>query len=876
MAEFILFLAVAGLALWLFLIRGEIAYLRRRVTELEDNRAPRAADPEPVLPMAAEPVEPFKVAAKASTRKTAAVVRSAEVSPPPTVPVEPVEIWSDEPSPAFKNPLAGASFEDLVGGKLPIWIGGIALIFAGFFLVRYTIEVGLLGPDARSIIATFFALLLIALSDFGGKLPKLGESFTADPRVGQSLAGAGVATLYGTLYMASEIYGLVAMPMSFILVVAVTSIAFALSLRHGPPTALMGLIGGFAAPWVAGMGASNLPTLLLYLAVFIAALFGLAIWRRWLWLLVLASGGGAAWSFAMLLSADGNLSALGLFILLVAAAAIFTLDRFGETESRWADVARFAPMALALVQLAMLLPQMEFSPMAWTFYGALSALALALAWRDTRHMPILFGALLLCLVPLGTGWDENGPTNIMIAATLGLGLLFGVPAHLRARNENAPRNYWAMLALLAQLVPFVAAFLGRNGAFEDNDWGLICALLVAPAAWIAWQWRQAESRTDSAVQLASAGLAAAMAWMALGFWLPEDVMATGALAIAAALAAWATQTVGKGISRLAAIPLIIGGLMILFGSLGFLDAFGNAISGQRLMLSRLPLIEDAALRTLLPSTVALGIAFLPMFRLGNWMRPFAGAVGGTGVAAFIWLLAKQVSGIDSPSQFIMLGFAERVVITQLLFIGGWIAFYRAGAWSSPLAKLGSAAFALALLRLVWLDLVAFNPVIVPQAVGPAPIANLATIHLGLSALWLWLVARLPLLRALGEMVPRLVEIASLGLMVLTALATVRQLMQGSILSGGVLSTGENYLYSAALLALSIGWLARGMMAGSKLLRLAGLALLTAVTLKVFLIDAAALTGVLRILSFLGLGIALIGIGWAYGRVMGTAKGKTES
>ena len=46
------------------------------------------------------------------------------------------------------------------------------------------------------------------------------------------------------------------------------------------------------------------------------------------------------------------------------------------------------------------------------------------------------------------------------------------------------------------------------------------------------------------------------------------------------------------------------------------------------------------------------------------------------------------------------------------------------------------------------------------------------------------------------------------------------------------------------------------------MRMAGLVLLTAVTVKVFLVDAAALTGVLRILSFLGRGIALIGIGWA--------------
>ncbi|HEX8216893.1 MAG TPA: DUF2339 domain-containing protein, partial [Allosphingosinicella sp.] len=50
-------------------------------------------------------------------------------------------------------------------------------------------------------------------------------------------------------------------------------------------------------------------------------------------------------------------------------------------------------------------------------------------------------------------------------------------------------------------------------------------------------------------------------------------------------------------------------------------------------------------------------------------------------------------------------------------------------------------------------------------------------------------------------------------------------------------------------------------------RLAGLFLLTATIVKVFLFDAAALTGLLRILSFVGLGIALIGIGTLYGTVL---------
>jgi uncharacterized membrane protein len=105
----------------------------------------------------------------------------------------------------------------------------------------------------------------------------------------------------------------------------------------------------------------------------------------------------------------------------------------------------------------------------------------------------------------------------------------------------------------------------------------------------------------------------------------------------------------------------------------------------------------------------------------------------------------------------------------------------------------------------------------------------------------------------------------LALVLIAVAVTVRQSMHGTFLTGYISRT-ENWLYSAALLGLALVWLGHGIRTGLGDLRIAGLALLTAVTLKVFLIDAAALEGILRILSFLGLGLALIGIGWAYGRI----------
>ena len=73
--------------------------------------------------------------------------------------------------------------------------------------------------------------------------------------------------------------------------------------------------------------------------------------------------------------------------------------------------------------------------------------------------------------------------------------------------------------------------------------------------------------------------------------------------------------------------------------------------------------------------------------------------------------------------------------------------------------------------------------------------------------------------------------------------------------------------------LAIAWLTLGLRRRDRLLRVAALVLLTLVTVKVFLIDVAALGGLLRILSLMGLGVALIGIGWAYNRIVAKPHGK---
>jgi uncharacterized membrane protein len=78
---------------------------------------------------------------------------------------------------------------------------------------------------------------------------------------------------------------------------------------------------------------------------------------------------------------------------------------------------------------------------------------------------------------------------------------------------------------------------------------------------------------------------------------------------------------------------------------------------------------------------------------------------------------------------------------------------------------------------------------------------------------------------------------------------------------------EHWAYSLAWLGLGLLILAYGFWQGSKQARIASAALVLLAVLKVFLFDLAGLTGLWRPLSFITLGIVLIGIGMAYQRLL---------
>ena len=819
---------------------------------------------------------PIKRAAKAAAPPGKVTQRAEKDKPAPTPP---------KPKTTAPAPSLGKRFEDLIGGKLPIWIGGIALVFAGFFLVRFSIEAGYFGPTTRCITAALFGLLLIGLAEFGNRIPRFGSIFTDDLRIGHSIAGAGIAVLYATLYMASELYGLLGLSPALIGVIAVTILAFVLSQKHGPPTAIMGLLGGFAAPYVAGLGPESVAPLLIYLGVFTAGLFGLAIHRGWAWLALLATGGSIIWTTALLfMDVTSSIPFLGSFIVILAIGGVLTISRMDNTYGIPKATFQALPLIAGLIQLSMLAPLIEFSVMGWLFFAVLCVFAIVLAWRDEEMTPAVAGALglafLMVFIDLAGSTSNDIAAAVLDPATetknpypaIGFAILFGLAGHIFALREKSGWM-WAIIGLAAPSGMFIIAAL--VGAFDSSEtvWGAVSLAVAVSTGVMAWRLKG--SQTIIPMPMAS-GLTAFFAAVALWLWTPSEVGAIIAVTVTAGLAAWARFTGRRAIAVETTIAAVVAGLLMLIPGSSIVEAMMVSLGGETDLYHYLPNVGEMVLKILIPALGIIALAFVFRETLGKRFAAIIASIGLVAGAAFNYLLYKQPLAIGPIEQFVSYGFAERMVLTHLLALGGWLLISRT--WkdnlAEPLRAIGFALAGLALFRFVYFDIFLLSPVGVKQALGPAPVANLGTLHYVAAAFWFWQYARTESVRSARPTVSRPLEIASLFAAIAAVMVTVRQAVHGSDIATPPFTETETYLYSAGLLVLAIAWLARGIQTTNALLRIAGLLLLTIVTFKVFLVDAAQLDGVLRILSFLGLGIALIGIGWIYGKVMKT--GETEA
>ncbi len=161
-----------------------------------------------------------------------------------------------------------------------------------------------------------------------------------------------------------------------------------------------------------------------------------------------------------------------------------------------------------------------------------------------------------------------------------------------------------------------------------------------------------------------------------------------------------------------------------------------------------------------------------------------------------------------------------------------------------------------------------DPEVLAYPLGLTPIFNWILWGYGLSIAALLVGWRF--LRLTGDLRLVLATEAAVALLafVLLTLEVRGVFHPGSLASRGAgfgMEDLELYTYSAVWLLFGVALLALGFLRGAAALRHAGMALVCIVVAKVFVVDMAGLQGLLRVFSFLGLGVALVGLGYAYRR-----------
>ncbi|HEY0132217.1 MAG TPA: DUF2339 domain-containing protein [Allosphingosinicella sp.] len=454
------------------------------------------------------------------------------------------------PSPPARETLASL-FEQLVGGRLLIWIGGIALVVAGFFLIRHTIEIGLVTPELRMAAAALFGVTLLACGEYARN-----RRFLADePRVAQALVGAGIAVLYATAYGSWFLYGQIGGKTASALMLLISAAALGLSLRHGPATAVMGMIGGFLTPWLAGDPEGGALPILAYIALLNAAIFILA-WRRgWGWLAAGSVALSFVWTGFLIFGSPPDALAAGLFV--VALALVASLLRSGGGR----PLALMQPLIIGLVELALLVIRLDTDARAWLLFGALAAIGLWLAARrgEARFAPPvgLALALLLLLIKAPIDSDPSVPWT-GVAITL---MFAGVSIPLSTK-DRALRTLTACGALAG---PILILRLLRPELLSPLGWGLAAAALAAAALALLWVHRKdsaGRKMPDSA--MVAAGATAALLLAMAGYDLTaRDFVSATWLVLALALVAAGIRIPDKAL-RLAGLILHTATILKVF------------------------------------------------------------------------------------------------------------------------------------------------------------------------------------------------------------------------------------------------------------------------------------------------------------------------
>ncbi|EYR84337.1 DUF2339 domain-containing protein [Shinella sp. 838] len=826
---------------------------------------------------------------------------------------------------ASATPAAAAkpkeSFESRIGARWAVWVGGIALALGGIFMVKYSIEAGLLSPAVRLSLAAVFGLVLMAVGEFVRRrtLPVIANAFQ-NAMIPGVLTAAGAITLFAVTYVSYEFYGYFGPLTAFVLLAAVAFATIGLSLLHGQALAGLGLLASLVTPALVATEEPSAWGLFGFLSVAWLATFAAARIRRWLVVPALASAGMALWAVLYLSEASTVevvpmllallVMALGLGLIwpgnitaddlppATGAAAADPLDRLLAPPAVAVSLTGALALTFPALILANAVPALARAD--YGFAAIVMALALLGALRGWAIYPALFSAITavvgvgaMVIRPGGLLFDDFSslappildnasvlpppaslpvpmiavvPVNLLLLLAVAYAAVGLAAVRLRMTGSSAFSALWSLIAPAVPFVVVALSFLHFGNLSFDLKHGLLAVALglaFFAAAEVFSRGRAEEGLFIPQWTLVAGGFA----FLVLALHAMTDGLATTlGIAILGAAAVFATR-----LRRWPVLPwLMAGAAAVVAGRIGWEPTIVGAAN-----LSKTPVFNQLLAGYGIPAALLA----LSAFELRRWpgekIRNLLQALASLFVLLTAAILVRHgMNGGVLDSSVPTLG--EQSIYTLLVIGAAGILMSLDLKSPSPVFRYGSMVVGgLSVLSILSAHFVGLNPYFTGELLGKWPFLDLLFVGyllpgIAYGGLALYARGRRPM--------PYVIMLALTGVALAFAWVTlsVRRYWHGEGIADwkGFLQP-ETYTYSVVWLLLGVLLLVVGSKFDSKSIRLASAGLVLIAVVKVFLIDMANLEGILRALSFIGLGAVLIGIGLFYQKILSGKSGTGE-
>ena len=838
-----------------------------------------------------DPSEPPAAAAQETLEPAA--VQPASAEPAPAEPAEPTQPEPPEPVAAPGPDSRPEVLEEALTSRWLVWGGSVALSIGGFFLVKFSIEQGWLAPEIRVSLGVALGVLLVLAGEWLRRRPLERALAAIRPSyIPPALTAAGISILFTSIYAAHALYDLIPASAAFVFLAGVAAGAVLLSLSQGPLIAAIGLVGGFLTPWLTSTGEHRPEVLFPYLLLLTAGLLAIVRYTAHWWLAWLALAGATIWPLLWFVAAwqAGDAYIVGPYLL--AAGALFVLVRSRSApDGPWRAPPRLLdmdglsapePIATAAVILAgflifVLVRMDHYGGASLVFAGIGVAAMLATARREAEFDAFQIAAAVLVLAIVAS-WhlpeiiEERAPIWVLdnrgigkvagpivppaltpfLAVSAVYALIVGGGAFAALWGARRPA-LWASVSAATPVLVLAVAYWRIKGFSLDLAWtasALVLCLVLLLAAERVQRFRDAPGMTGALGAYAVAVIAALSLAATTAL---ENAWLTVALAIQLPAIAWiaarlelpAMRRVALAIAAIVLVRLILNHQILDYPVGGFpglnwlIYGYGGPAVAFFIAARMFRRRSDDALVTLLEAgALAFAVLFVSL-EIRHLMS------GGP---------------LDAPRY----GFAERSIQSIVWLAVAYILYARQPEDGRPVPVWGWRILAgLAVAQTLGLQLAFDNPLLSDVPVGVWPLFNLLLLGYLVPAAFALMFLRDARRRG-DERVARAAGLTAFVLGFAWLNFEIRHAFHGSPLSGATASA-ELYTYSLGWLAYAGILLALALLGGGVALRYASLAIVLLTAAKAVFFDMAGLDDIWRALSFIGVGLAAVGVSYLYRR-----------